>query len=80
MPKRIWGTLDPFVEGGDILGRKVANASFLAALLKVAAETLEHLKRSLPADVSDLIPHTVEDLRQEITVMLREHAHRISAA
>lgn len=52
----------------------------MAALLKVAAETLEKLKRSLPADVSDLIPHTVEDLRQEITAMLREHAHRISAA
>jgi predicted PurR-regulated permease PerM len=52
----------------------------MAALLKVAAETLETLKRSLPADVSDLIPHTVEDLREQITDMLREHAHRISAA
>jgi len=52
----------------------------MAALLKAAAETLEKLKRSLPADVSDLIPHTVEDLRQEITIMLREHAHKISAA
>jgi glycosyltransferase involved in cell wall biosynthesis len=30
---RIWGTLDPFREGGDILGRRVANAAFLTALL-----------------------------------------------
>jgi len=30
---RIWGSLDPFVEGGDILGRSVANAGFLRALL-----------------------------------------------
>lgn len=37
MPKRIWGTLDPFVEGGDILGRKVANISFLTALLRMDA-------------------------------------------
>lgn len=69
-----------------LLGTALGLAWFLngsggmAALLKAAAETLEKLKRSLPADVSDLIPHTVEDLRQEITSMLREHAHKISAA
>ena len=32
--KKIWGTLDAFVEGGDILGRKVANTAFLKALLQ----------------------------------------------
>ncbi len=52
----------------------------MAALLKTAAETLDKLKRSLPPDVFDFIPDTVEDLRQQITVMLRENAHRISAA
>ena len=31
--QRIWGTLDPFIEGGDILGRKVAGEGFLHALL-----------------------------------------------
>lgn len=30
----IWGTLDPFVEGGPVIGRKVANAGFLKALLQ----------------------------------------------
>jgi len=30
----VWGTLDPFVEGGPILGRKVANSGFLQALLE----------------------------------------------
>lgn len=29
----VWGTLDPFVEGGPVLGRKVANSCFLQALL-----------------------------------------------
>ena len=29
----VWGTLDPFVEDGPILGRKVANEGFLRALL-----------------------------------------------
>ncbi|MGE4421501.1 MAG: glycosyltransferase family 4 protein [Pseudodesulfovibrio sp.] len=32
--KRIWGTLDPFFEGGPVLGRTVANVGFLDALLK----------------------------------------------
>jgi len=32
--KRIWGTLDPFFESGPILGRKVANTTFLHALLE----------------------------------------------
>lgn len=31
---RIWGTLHPFFESGDIMGRSVANAGFLRALLR----------------------------------------------
>ncbi|MDR2160814.1 MAG: glycosyltransferase family 4 protein [Desulfovibrio sp.] len=31
---RIWCTLDAFVEGGSILGRRVANSTFLRALLR----------------------------------------------
>ena len=30
---RLFGTLDPFYEGGGVLGRRVANSGFLAALL-----------------------------------------------
>lgn len=30
----VWGTLDPFVEAGPVLGRKVANRGFLQALLQ----------------------------------------------
>ncbi len=69
-----------------LLGAGLGLALFLdgsggmAALLKAAAETLEKVKQSLPANVSDLIPLTVEDLREQITAMLRENAHRISAA
>lgn len=31
--KRIFGSLDPFMEFGDVLGRKVANVTFLSALM-----------------------------------------------
>lgn len=30
--RRLWGSLDPFVEGGGALGRRVANSTFLEAL------------------------------------------------
>lgn len=32
--KRVWGTLDPFVEPGAVLGRRVANEQFLRFLLR----------------------------------------------
>ncbi len=33
--RQAFGTLDPFFEGGDVMGRKVANAAFLRALLEL---------------------------------------------
>jgi len=33
-PGPVWGTLDPFVEGGPVIGRKVANAGFLQAFFE----------------------------------------------
>ena len=62
--KRIWGTLDPFYEGGPVLGRTVANSRFLIELLrrdpfdeyhfflpgKWAADPLrKHLEKTAPA-------------------------------
>lgn len=32
--QRIWGTVDPFVQGGPVMGRIVANAAFLNNLLR----------------------------------------------
>ncbi len=52
----------------------------MAALLASVAETLENLKRTLPSSIADTIPHTMEDLREQITGALHEHAKKISAA
>ena len=61
--KRIWGTLDPFFEGGPILGRTVANTGFLNGLLeadpfdeyhfflpgrRVISSLLKYLERTRP--------------------------------
>jgi predicted PurR-regulated permease PerM len=52
----------------------------MAALLAAAAEAVENLRRSLPPYISDVLPHTMEDVREQTADVLREHAHKISAA
>jgi len=51
----------------------------MAALLAAIAETLENLKRTLPADVADILPETMEELREQVTVTLREHGKNITS-
>lgn len=52
----------------------------MAALLATIAETLENLRRTLPSEIAESIPATMEDLRQQITIMLRQHSHNLSRA
>lgn len=51
----------------------------MADLLTAVAETLENLKRNLPADLADALPDTVEELREQIATTLREHGKNISS-
>ncbi|MEF3695842.1 glycosyltransferase family 4 protein [Desulfolutivibrio sp.] len=51
MPEpRLWGTLDPFLESGDALGRKAANAGFLDALLDADPFDAYHFYLASPKD------------------------------
>src|SRR6185369_6631528 len=52
----------------------------MAALFAAVAETLDNLKRNLPADIAASLHDTVDDLREEITEVLRAHGQKISAA
>ena len=53
----------------------------MAVLLAVVAETLENAQDdTLPPDIAEAIPYTIEDQRAQITDMLRDHAHKISSA
>ncbi|WP_327083020.1 glycosyltransferase family 4 protein [Paucidesulfovibrio gracilis] len=58
--KRVWGTLDPFWEFGAVLGRKMANSSFLTALL-----------RADPFDEYHFFP-AGQDQRRELRTRLQE--------
>jgi predicted PurR-regulated permease PerM len=52
----------------------------MAALLATVAEILDNLKRTLPADIAAALPDSMDDLREEVSVVLRQHGQRISAA
>ncbi|MDL2306940.1 glycosyltransferase family 4 protein [Desulfovibrio sp. OttesenSCG-928-C06] len=45
---KIWATLHPFYEGGEVLGRKVANRSFLQALLRKDPYSAYHFFLDVP--------------------------------
>ncbi|MGO9116380.1 MAG: AI-2E family transporter [Desulfomonilaceae bacterium] len=52
----------------------------MAALLAIVAETLENVRRTLPPDIAEYIPTTIEDVRWQITCILRDHSRHVSAA
>ncbi len=51
----------------------------MAPLLTAVAETLEHLKRTLPADLAISLPDTVEELQSRLAGLMREHGRHLSA-
>lgn len=50
----------------------------MGALISTVADTLEKLRLFLPPSVADALPDTVEDLREPLAQMLREHGQKIS--
>jgi len=51
----------------------------MVALLAAVAETLDNLRRTLPADLAAVLPDSVDDLREQVSAMLREHGRNVSA-
>lgn len=71
--ERIWGTLDAFVESGPVLGRKVANSTFLEALLRLDPfDSYHFFLHSGGADETLL-----GWLRERFPVLVRRGAFRI---
>lgn len=62
---RPWGTLDPFLERGDMLGRMEANAGFLTALLAADPFEAYHFYLASPHD-RDALARTLGGLRPDL--------------
>ncbi|MHB8121162.1 MAG: AI-2E family transporter [Desulfuromonadaceae bacterium] len=56
----------------------VGSSHGIAALLATVVDTLGSLRGTLPASVADVLPTTIEGLRQQLAEMLGEHVQKIS--
>jgi glycosyltransferase involved in cell wall biosynthesis len=71
--RRVFGTLDPFFEGGDVMGRKVANAAFMRTLLRADPFDAYHffppgerMAQALAADLTREAPELMASGRVRI--------------
>lgn len=72
--KRAWGTLHPFLESGEIMGRPVANAGFMRALLR--ADPFPEYHFFLPG--LDVAKATETRLREEFPAIVSRNGFRVS--
>jgi predicted PurR-regulated permease PerM len=56
----------------------IGSGNGIAALLATVVDTLGNLRRTLPSSVADVLPTTIEGLRQQLTEILGEHVQKIS--
>jgi len=56
----------------------ISSSHGVAALLATVVDTLGSLRGTLPEQVAELLPTTIEDLRQQLIAMLGTHVQKIS--
>lgn len=56
----------------------IGSSQGIGALLTTVVETLGSLRRTLPSSVADVLPTTIEGLRQQLAEILSEHVQKIS--
>lgn len=65
---------------GMLFWSYISSSHGIAVLLSTLAETLEGLRRTLPAQIGDVLPTTMEDLRQQLITLLGVHVQKLSIA
>lgn len=56
----------------------ISSSHGIAALLATVVDTLGSLRRTLPDSVAEVMPTTIEGLRQQLTELLGDHVQKIS--
>jgi len=56
----------------------IGSSHGIAALLATVVDTLGSLRGTLPSSVADVLPTTIEGLRQQLIIMLGTHVQKIS--
>jgi len=56
----------------------IGSSNGIAALLTTIVETLGSLRKTLPSSVAEILPATIEDLRQQLVELMGDHVQKIS--
>ena len=56
----------------------VGSSNGIAALLATVVDTLGSLRHKLPDSIADVLPTTIEDLREQLVAILGDHVQKIS--
>lgn len=65
---------------GMLVWSYVSSSHGIAILLATVSETLEGLRRTLPTQIAEVLPTTIEDLRQQLITLLGVHVQKLSVA
>jgi predicted PurR-regulated permease PerM len=65
---------------GGLVWSYVSSSQAIAALLTTVVDTLESLRQTLPAQIAEALPTTIEDLRQHLVSLMGVHAQKLSIA
>jgi len=66
------------ISAGAAIWSFIGSSHGIAALLATVVDTLGSLRQTLPASTADLLPTTIEDLRQQLVEMFGDHVQKIS--
>lgn len=63
---------------GGLVWSYVSSSQAIAALLTTVVDTLESLRQTLPEQIAEALPTTIEDLRQHLVSLMGAHARKLS--
>lgn len=66
------------ISAGAAVWSFIRSTHGIAALLDTVLDTLGSLRTTLPAPVAEMLPTTIDDLRQQLVVMMGVHVQKLS--
>jgi len=63
---------------GALIWSYINSSQAITSLMTIVVDTLESLRQTLPAQIAEALPETIEDLRQQLVSLLSMHVKKIS--
>ncbi len=63
---------------GALIWSYISSSMAITTLMTIVVDTLESLRKTLPAQIAESLPETIDDLRQQLVSLLGVHVKKIS--